>query len=467
MILKKLDDISLLKCRRVCKAWKAESSKILKTKPVWIKRKWDSEAFRNLYDCMQNSSDFPFCGLDLTVCFKSYWTSCYFQRASELFSRFGSNFTHLRSTCSTKMNAKLTEVFLSKASSTVQYLELRRACKEIQAPGLTLPSLRTLNFCHLDGSDEDEELLTQIIGGACILQEIQYVNTKSDAVMAAIRRCNRLSCVSSLIISSETPSQIFRELVMNPPSLLGLDLQNDGVHQEGNSFCAECLETVEALLQTSQLSLKWLKVYVFPQELKLKGDYVFPKLEMLDLTLEDQGSVVFDGVSRNMFPRLRKVRLDSRRFGLFREEIESIFCHQECYEPWETVETLELHHYTDRNTMRFIGPIFPRVSYVVVNYEHWKNGGWSEGPDDTQHEVWMLSIFPELTRLHILNLPYKVCFMDSFLTGIPLNMASRLRERAKQEIESGIMEIFRARRSIVELKSNNILLVYTFSSKLI
>ena len=147
MILKDLDILSLVNCRRVSKSWNAIASSILKKRPVWIRRLWDSEKFDQLYNCVERSgstsTDFPFRGLDLSLTGKrSDNMSSY--HAAKFFTTFGTIFTHLRAKCSMKWQMEMVRDLLKRAEE-LQYLELGTLLPDIKTvrPEF-LPSLRIL-----------------------------------------------------------------------------------------------------------------------------------------------------------------------------------------------------------------------------------------------------------------------------------------------------------------------------------
>ena len=157
MILKSLDDLSLLASRRVCKSWNITASEISKKRPIWIRRKWDSKAFQQLNNCITRSENFPFCGLDLEL--STNMSTAGSENALRLFARHRTIFTHLRASCLKKDHAEPLKSFLTFASSKLQYLEIGNLCSGFEITALSLPSLRTLRFRDLHDDYIDGRLL--------------------------------------------------------------------------------------------------------------------------------------------------------------------------------------------------------------------------------------------------------------------------------------------------------------------
>ena len=264
--------------------------------------------------------------------------------------------------------------------------------------------------------------------------------------MAAITMNNRIGSVSSLTISNLTPTQICSELAANSLQLSALTVRDFGSSTTSIPFSPQCVMAVRVLLAQSQQSLKKLTLYNICQELRLDALPMFTNLKELHLRIHSKQMLVLHGSSISSFPKLKKIRLDSLNGKITPKLIREYFSGVD-KSPWEAVDVLELDSYCDADAMKSLAEIFPRVSYVVLNYHTW--GKIKREPND----VWLLEAFPLLSKLHIRNFPFRCDLMDTFLTGIPPKIASGLREVSKQALSPEMMQNLRGQGSIVQLKS--------------
>ena len=447
MIMEHLDILSLLCCRLVSKPWNATASGILKKRPVWIKREWDSETFDCLYKCVERSRNFPFSRLDLSVLSSKQSADINLKKAVKLFKRFGIIFTYLRVHDQAKENVETVEKMLQsllEVTSELQYLELGNlpASTGNDTSEFCLSSLRTLNLCRLN-EEGDSCVLEKIICAAPKLKEIQHVLCSSATQMAAITRTQKLSLVSSMVINDSTGMQICTKLALRPPQLTALTVQ---IQKPGSR---RCFVALRAILAESQNSLKKLKLCEFPRQ--LVGLPVLHKLEELDLVVRDPTSAVLHRLSNLCFPKLKKIKLESVDSNVITPESICENFWKVCDGPLNTVDTLELESYCDQSTMIYLVHIFPRVTYVRLNYHKFRYGSLPYYRHT--NEIWFLKVFPSLSKLNIINFPFEFGIMDTFLTGIPCNIVERLETAPKQILSPCISRILRVQGNILQLKS--------------
>ena len=437
--MKHLDVVSLVSCRAVNKSWNATASSILRKRPVWIKRKWDSDAFARLYKCVKRSTNFPFSKLDLSFTAKRSTTMdfCY---AAKWFTKFGMIFTHLRADhwCE-RMQSTLLE-----NAPNLKYLGLGRVERN-RRPKFRLPSLRILSW--EDCYEVNLRFIKEIISAAPQLEEIQHVYF-SFAMMEALRTTDKLDLVSSIFmgIGDSNSAQICSQLAANP--LLHLTALTVAIYDYAYR---RCLTSIKAILVASQNSLKKLKFCNFTEQL---ADLpVFHKLEELDFEMEDRDvrkkrrkSAVLPVLSNALFPKLKKIRLDTSNHEITDYFIRDHFW-EVCGIPLDTVDGLELGSYCDANAMRHLAAAFPRVTSVVVDYDKYSA--------HNLNDVWLLEMFPSLSRLNILNVPYQSGALDTILTGIPAETIAVLRAAPKQTLSPCVSQILRPHRCILNLRSNN------------
>ena len=446
IIMKHLDIPSLVNCRRVSKSWNATASSLLRKRPVWIKRDWDSETFARLHKRVKNSTNFPFCGLDLTTTAKRS-ANLNYSNVTKLFTQLGRIFTHLRANSSLKWHAEMLSNLLRKALQ-LQYLEIGNLVlhMKIESTEMSLPVLRILSF-RLIYKEGDEGPLVQIIRAAPKLEEIQHVGCGSRMQMAAIRKTWTLPLVSSLTLYQFTGTHICSELAGNPPQLTALTVE----YNRYNS--PHFLAALKAILEQSQNCLKKLQFSNFCDQLDdLPTLYKVEELDFrVDGGLLDQSRAiapVLPHLTTGLFPKLKRIQ-----FEAFREKITEEFVHKHlwgtCEAPLDSVDRLEIMSYCEPDGIKYLANCFPQVTYISLDYSGCKYG--SRGRHDSN--IWLFKVFPFLSKLDIHDYPFFAGNMDSFLTGIQPEIVAKLRTAPKQILSPFMNEIFRPHGNILELKS--------------
>ena len=452
MILRKLDASSLVNCRLVCHSWNLTASSVLQKMPVWIKRDWSSDRWLRLYECMGKSQNFPCTALNLSLTSLSRCGRINNQNADKLFTAFGGHFTHLRLNNSYEEYPEMV-INLLKKTPNLRFLEVSKLPEYVEDEGseeFSMPSLRVLSVREGEG---DGRSLTKLILSAPQLVEIQNVNSSSAIQMEAIRVTGKMSLVSSLTLSADPEVPISSELTSNPPRLTALSV-------ESKDSSRQFVTAVKVVLAESQRTLKKLEFLSFA--VQLDEAPVLPNLQELGFKISQKelkrGSpraAVLPELSNNLFPKLKKIRLevtglDATDYEIQQSDIENLFW-KECEEPMESLEMLELEIYCSPDTIKYLATIFPRVTFVSVNYSKFRYGSSSYRP--TSH-IWCLEEFPRLSKLFIRNLPYKNGFLDTALTGMPTEIIDKLEIAPKKTIPSDWNKILRPNGSILQLKSN-------------
>ena len=147
--------------RHVSKDWDSTAMEILKKRPLWIKRQWNLRPLRDLYNCMRESTNFPFCRLDLREVFIRRDA---YDEFANLFRRLRPYFTHLRVDLTSNGSAEILQRFSSTTSSNVQYLEFRnygwsRNTVEIQEARLSSLRILKLDGCKRKGNARELEVI--------------------------------------------------------------------------------------------------------------------------------------------------------------------------------------------------------------------------------------------------------------------------------------------------------------------
>ena len=155
----------------------------------------------------------------------------------------------------------------------------------------------------------------------------------------------------------------------------------------------------------------------------------FQQLEELDITIFSSERIKLQGLHRSSFPRLKKIRLIIKWRKLTTDVVRKYFRSVD-KNPWDTVDVLEFYgHGCTENGMKCLARVFPRVSHIRLDC--------SEGePND----AWLVEAFPSLTKLDIMGLPSKHGSVDTFLTGISLNIVSILCSIPKQVLSPELMK---------------------------
>ena len=105
--------------------------------------------------------------------------------------------------------------------------------------------------------------------------------------------------------------------------------------------------------------------------------------------------------------------------------------------------------------MKYLAEIFPRVTYVRLDYHTVNRLSNTKWPNP--NDVWLIKVFPSLTKVHIINFPFRddKATMDTLLTGIPFEIIEKGHHTAERKaLSPALSHILRIQGNILQLKSN-------------
>ena len=430
--------------------------------------------FEKLIQCIQNSENFPFVGVN----FSGWYWKVSNSNVKKFFRLFGTKVRRLVLDSNFQSSASIIEL-LVKFMPNVEYLEVKEVGNfsrmqstanllHMKGKRICLPSLKVL-VIHYDGSSRfgagKQAFCSEVIFAAPRLQTIENFHC---SLMEALVGSGKIYAASSLYFTPD---------IIRDGSHCKQFLQ--GACQIKTLVIDRCIEAVNyterevhgfsddlfALLSASSNTLEHLKTNPlaivkgsrFPVMKVLKSLHIAHDIGRMrnvsPANILNSYRIFLDAKDiEACFPALERVRLELatgafsflyRYFGNpYFDENMAIF---------PTVKVLELACQLDVNSIMEMAKIFPNVTHVRID--------WAKcfQASNSVPTIWRLPSSVEKLDIHGFRIPWdrngvinNGVALDSFFTGIPEDICLNLRAAPMQAIDPVLL---RTLPSIVNLKS--------------